>query len=167
MSAMGAATRWRPSFNRRTATTSSETRSTAPVSSAYCTSRWLVRGIGAELATNLARRGGKQWRTLLRKGSRRTPPSADGALAVVTGATGGLGAEICTGLASLGYEVIGVHAPVCTITTRPQTSLRTLVPHKVVVAARDPTRGEALARELRAGGSKSRFVRWDATDLKH
>ena len=37
---------------------------------------------------------------------KRTPPSADGALAVVTGATGGLGAEICAGLASPGYEVV-------------------------------------------------------------
>ena len=42
-----------------------------------------------------------------------------GKRALVTGATGGLGAEICAGLASLGYDVI--------------------------VAGRDPRRGEALA----------------------
>ena len=61
------------------------------VTNAYCTSRWLVRGLGAELATNLAGRGRKRWRKTLRAGGRRTPPPADGALAVVTGATGGLG----------------------------------------------------------------------------
>lgn len=109
------------------------------VTTAYCTSRWLVRGLGAELATNLAGRGGKRWRKLLRTGGKRTPPSADGALAVVTGATGGLGAEICAGLASLGYEV--------------------------VIAGRDPRRGEALASRLRASGSSASYVRWDATDL--
>ena len=48
------------------------------VTNAYCTSRWLVRGLGAELATNLAGRGGKRWRKLLRTGGgKRTPPSAD------------------------------------------------------------------------------------------
>ena len=112
---------------------------TSPVSNAYCTTRWVVRGVSTELATNIARRGGKRWRKLLRKGGRLTPPPAGGALAVVTGATGGLGAEICTGLASLGYEV--------------------------VVAGRDPRRGEALASRLRSSGARSRYVRWDAADL--
>ena len=115
------------------------TRQDVSVTNAYCTSRWLVRGLGAELATNLGGRGGKRWRKLLRAGGKRTPPPADGALAVVTGATGGLGAEICAGLASLGYEV--------------------------VVAGRDPQRGEALASRLRASGSSASYVRWDATDL--
>ena len=98
------------------------------VTNAYCTSRWLVRGLGAELATNLAGRGRKRWRKTLRAGGRRTPPPAGGALAVVTGATGGLGAEICAGLASLGYDVI--------------------------VAGRDPRRGEALASRLRATAAR-------------
>ena len=38
------------------------------VTTAYCTSRWLVRGLGAELATNLAGRGGKRWIELSRGG---------------------------------------------------------------------------------------------------
>ena len=38
------------------------------VTNAYCTSRWLVRGLGAELATNLAGRGRKRWRHTLRTG---------------------------------------------------------------------------------------------------
>ena len=109
------------------------------VTNAYCTSRWLVRGLGAELATNLAGRGRKRWRHTLRAGGGRTPPPSDGALAVVTGATGGLGAEICAGLASLGYDV--------------------------VVAGRDPRRGEALASRLRASGASASYVRWEATDL--
>lgn len=109
------------------------------VTTIYCTSRWLFRGIGSELATNLARRGGKEWRKLLCSGGKRAPPSGAGALAVVTGATGGIGEEICEALCSLDYEVI--------------------------VAARDAQRGEALAARLRAAGGRAQFVRWDATRL--
>ncbi len=105
-----------------------------PPPAAYRTTRWLVRGIGAELLTNLGGRGGRDWRRqFLRPNARRAPADGDGALAVVTGATGGIGAEVCAGLAACGYHVI--------------------------VAARDRARGRRLAAELRRSGGRATFVR--------
>ena len=106
--------------------------STARTMSAYTTMRWLIRGIGAELLTNVAGRGGCEWQRAFRVGSMRTPPDAEGDIAVVTGATGGIGSEICHGLASRGYHVI--------------------------LAARDPVRGKALERSIRASGGSATFV---------
>jgi len=62
------------------------------------------------------------------------PYTGEGDVAIVTGATGGIGAEICAGLSAAGFHVI--------------------------VAARDPVRGKQLADRTRGAS----FVRWDAAD---
>ena len=70
----------------------------------YRNARWAIRGLGGELLTNLAGRGGPPWTRVF--GGRRAPEHGGGAVAVVTGATGGIGSEIASGLASAGYHVI-------------------------------------------------------------
>ena len=85
------------------------------------TCRWLVRGLGAELLENA-------------RGREPSPPHEarhDGETAVVTGATGGIGREVCLGLADCGFDV--------------------------VVAARDPARGQALVAEIHARGGKAEY----------
>ena len=57
---------------------------------------------------------------------------------MVTGATGGIGAEVAAGLASNGYHVI--------------------------VAARDRSRGQALVTSLRAGGGSAEFALFRADE---
>ena len=100
------------------------------LSSTYRNTRWAVRGIGCELITNIAGRGGCSWSRAFR--GRRAPDDGNGALAIVTGATGGIGAEIAAGLAATGYHVI--------------------------VAARDPKRGNDVVARLRAAGGKAEYV---------
>ena len=80
------------------------------------TGRWLVHGLASELTSNLL------------PGRAAPPPlsPSQGGLAVVTGATGGIGEEVCRGLAERGFEVC--------------------------CAARDRRRGEALAASIREGG---------------
>ena len=95
--------------------------------------RWLVRGIGSELLTNVAGKGGHEWRRSHRLDEH---PYGEGMIAVVTGATGGIGAEVAAGLASRGYHVI--------------------------IAARDRRRGAALASTLRASGGLATFFEYDA-----
>ena len=85
------------------------------------TCRWLVRGLGAELLENA-------------RGREPSPPHEsrhDGETAVVTGATGGIGREVCLGLADRGFDV--------------------------VVAARDRARGQALVAEIHARGGKAEY----------
>ena len=101
----------------------------------YRNIRWLTRGIGSELLTNIGGRGGPPWqRSLDEHRSRRAPPKGvgNGSIAIVTGATGGIGAEVCRGLAHLQFHV--------------------------VVAARDRTRGAALAASLQSAGGSAEFV---------
>ena len=103
------------------------------ISDQYRTARWLTRGIGSELLTNLCGRGGTTWRRVARQ---QAPLAGNGTLAIVTGATGGIGSEVSAGLAASGYVVL--------------------------LAARDRRRGEALARSLRAEGGKAEFVEFHA-----
>ena len=93
----------------------------------YRNARWAIRGLGGELLTNLAGRGGPPWTRVFR--GRRAPEHGGGAVAVVTGATGGIGSEVASGLASAGYHVI--------------------------VAARSRRRGQQLAQRLRAETNSS------------
>ena len=99
-------------------------------SSAYRNMRWAVRGIGSELLTNIAGRGGPSWSRSSR--GQRAPENGADAVAVVTGATGGIGAEIAAGLAATGYHV--------------------------VVAARDAERGQRVVSQLREAGGRATFV---------
>ena len=92
--------------------------------------RWLLRGIGCELLTNLGGRGGPSWRRAFH--GQRAPKDGNGELAVVTGATGGIGAEVATGLAHYGYHV--------------------------VVAARDRRRGKELVAKVQASGGHAEFI---------
>lgn len=101
-----------------------------PTTSAFSTARWLVRGIGGELLTNVAGRGGPGWRRAFR--GQRVPPMVDSDVAIVSGATGGIGAEVSMGLASRGYHVI--------------------------IAARDRHRGEQLVSGIRASGGSAEFA---------
>lgn len=101
---------------------------------AYRNARWAIRGLGGELLTNLAGRGGTTWSRTLR--GRRAPPNGNGTIAVVSGATGGIGSEIAAGLAVSGYHVI--------------------------VAARDRQRGELVVDSLRAAGGRADFVQYRA-----
>ena len=98
----------------------------------YRTARWLVRGIGAELAVNLGGRGGPSWRRTLRSDGPRAPALGEGALAIVTGATSGIGSEVAAGIASIGYHV--------------------------VIGARDRRKGKKLEAELRAAGWEATFI---------
>jgi retinol dehydrogenase-12 len=86
--------------------------------------RWLAHGIVPEIFSNI-------------RGSASPPtlppchPGGPGGVAVVTGATGGIGKEICRGLASRGYHV--------------------------VLAARDEARAGRLVEELTASGGSASF----------
>lgn len=108
--------------------------------SAYRTGRWLVRGIGSEMLTNMARRGGPPWHRTFRPGGVREVDGGAGAVAVVTGATGGIGSEVARGLSAMGYTVI--------------------------VAARNVKRGEALVERLHRSGGLAEFVQYQAEDPK-
>jgi NAD(P)-dependent dehydrogenase (short-subunit alcohol dehydrogenase family) len=96
--------------------------------------RWLGRGLLPEVTSNLR---------LPVRGElfdhRVCQSPALGTLAVVTGATGGIGEATCRGLAQVGFEVI--------------------------VAARNETRGEEVAASIRSSGGAARFVRFDASVL--
>ena len=96
--------------------------------------RWLGRGLLPEVTSNLR---------LPERGElfdhRVCQSPALGTLAVVTGATGGIGEATCRGLAQVGFEVI--------------------------VAARNETRGEEVAASIRSSGGAARFVRFDASVL--
>ena len=69
--------------------------SVSDVSSAYRTARWAVRGLGSEMLSNIASNiasnipghSKPSWHA----------PDGDGALAIVTGATGGIGCHVCIG----------------------------------------------------------------------
>jgi hypothetical protein len=102
----------------------------SPVAALYANLRWLSRGIGGELLTNIGGRGGPEWQRDFR--GRRAPMEGGGDVAIVTGATGGIGAEVATGLASCGYHV--------------------------VVAARDTSRGRSLVSKIRLSGGRAEFV---------
>ena len=62
------------------------------------TMRWVVQGLAAELSTNIL------------PGQVLPPPidvgAGQGRLAVVTGATGGIGSVVALGLAERGFEVL-------------------------------------------------------------
>ena len=96
----------------------------------YRNARWLIRGLGTEMLTNVAGRGGQTWQRAFR--GQRAPEHGGGAVAVVTGATGGIGAEVAMGLAQCGYHV--------------------------VVAARDRARGRSLVAKLKKCGGAAEFV---------
>lgn len=94
------------------------------------TGRWLVHGLASELTSNLL------------PGRAAPPPlsPSQGGLAVVTGATGGIGEEVCRGLAERGFEVC--------------------------CAARDRRRGEALAASIREGGGCAFYVDLDLEERR-
>ena len=89
--------------------------------------RWLAHGIIPEVFSNIR---GATVPVL--------PPcrlQADAGIAVVTGATGGIGAEVCRGLAAHGFEVL--------------------------LAARDQERAALLVDEIEAAGGAASFVPCD------
>lgn len=93
--------------------------------------RWATRGLGSELLSNLGRVLARPLplpeEATKKKAAAEEPPR----LAVVTGATGGIGAEVCMGLATSGYEVL--------------------------VAARNKTAAQALVARVRASGGRATF----------
>ena len=100
-----------------------------PTATLFRNARWLIRGLGAELAVNIGGRAGPPWQRSFASSSARAPRPLEpnnGLTAVVTGATGGIGAEVCEALASLNYDVI--------------------------IAARSRKNGKALAAKIRAKG---------------
>ena len=94
--------------------------------------RWITRGLAAELGANLFGTGADSFEF-----AAEGAPGLSGA-AIVTGATGGIGAPLCEMLCERGYEVI--------------------------VAARDQVRGEAIAEDLRSGGGRARFLQLKLSD---
>ncbi len=92
--------------------------------------RWLGRGILPEIATNLVLPEEMELYSDRAAASSRS-------LAVVSGATGGIGECTCRRLAGHGYTV--------------------------VVAARDSFRGESLAASIRANGGDAVFLCFDAS----
>ena len=150
--------------------------SSSMTSVALRNARWLVRGIGSELLSNVVtsppplrhrRLGRSGYGSVSRSvavavptpppetdaaadGQRPPVPPSPAPVAVVTGATGGIGLEICRGLASDGYHVYA--------------------------AARDPVRGKAVADRIRVecgqsggggggtGTGTATFVEWHADD---
>ena len=102
----------------------------------YRNARWAVRGLGSELLTNVVGRGGTSWQRAFR--GTRAPENGNGTLAILTGATGGIGVEVAKGLSSSGYYV--------------------------VVAARDRRRGLELVKCLRASGGLAEYVELHADE---
>jgi len=96
--------------------------------------RWFTGGIGSELATNFI---GKttDWRDIVLQQS-----VASGDVAIVTGATGGIGAEVAKGLAHAGYTV--------------------------VIAARNPTLGNALVDQIRTKGGSAEYAHLDLMNFR-
>ena len=89
--------------------------------------RWATRGLGSALLSNLGRVLARPLPLPEEAAAAEEPPR----LAVVTGATGGIGAEVCMGLATSGYEVL--------------------------VAARNKTAAQALVARVRASGGRATF----------
>ncbi len=117
--------------------TPSSTCSGGPLTPATNTARWISKGLLPELAANLRRSRGpppsqREPAAPPRRAASDAPPNA---LALVTGATGGIGSAICLQLASSGFDVI--------------------------VAARNASAAAVVVDTIRASGGRATYERLD------